>query len=183
MRVHLQVTMCPRSRGCASSFAGVPIAQLEDVRLRGPTFVRLPSRACYVKKAVVLAVAQMAPVYAAGGGGAERLLVPYDVLVNNVEEVEVRTLVHLPYRFVPLALDQHLTPQAAWTVLGGAISSKGEHVETQCAPLLSFLRTEEVQGSVIPFAAADLEVVAPDKSLKAQLMEILRRDIGKSKFC
>ena len=81
----------------------------------------------------------MAPAYAAGRGGAERLLGPYDVLDTHAEEVEVRTLVHLPYRFVPLALDQHLTPQAAWTVLGGAISSEGGAVETQCAPLLAFL--------------------------------------------
>ena len=66
--------MCPCSQGRASSFAGAPIAHLEDVRLLGPTFIRLPSQAFYVKKAVVPAVAQMAPAYAAGGGGAERLL-------------------------------------------------------------------------------------------------------------
>ena len=30
---------------------------------------------------------------------------------------------------------------------------------------------------MIPFAAADLEVVAPDKSLEAQQMEILQRDL------
>ena len=30
---------------------------------------------------------------------------------------------------------------------------------------------------MIPFAAADLEVVAPDKSLEAQRMEILQRDL------
>ena len=65
-----------------------------------------------MKKAVVPAVAQMAPAYAAVGGGAENLLGPYDVLDDHSEEVEVRTLVHLPYRFVPLALDQHLTPRA-----------------------------------------------------------------------
>ena len=35
---------------------------------------------------------------------------PYEMLDNHAEEVEVRTLVHLPYRFVPLAMDQHLTP-------------------------------------------------------------------------
>ena len=78
-----------------------------------------------MKKAVVPAVAQMAPAYAAGGRGVERLLGPYDVLNNNMEEVEVCTLVHLPYRFVPLALDQHFTPRAAWMVLGDAISSEG----------------------------------------------------------
>ena len=72
--------------------------------------MRILARAFYVKKAVVPAVAQMGPSYAAGGGGAERLLGPYDVLDNHTEEFEVRTLVHLPYRFVPLALDQHLTP-------------------------------------------------------------------------
>ena len=55
--VLLQVTMCPRSRGRASSFSGAPIAQLEDVRLLGPTFMRLPAQAFYVKKAVVPAVA------------------------------------------------------------------------------------------------------------------------------
>ena len=44
-RVLLQVTMCPRSRGRASIFAGAPIAQLEDIRLLGPTFVRLPDQA------------------------------------------------------------------------------------------------------------------------------------------
>ena len=60
-RVLLQVTMCPCSQGHASSFAGDPIAQLEGVRLLGPTFVRLPAQAFYVKKAVVPAVAQMAP--------------------------------------------------------------------------------------------------------------------------
>ena len=87
--------MCPHSRGRASIFTGAPIAQLEDVRLLGPTFVRLPSQAFYVKKAVVLAVAQMAPAYAAGGGGAEKLLGPYDVLDDHSEEVDVRTLVHL----------------------------------------------------------------------------------------
>ena len=41
-------------------------------------------------------------------------------LDDHTEEVEVRTLVHLSYRFVPLALDQQLAPRAAWTVLGGA---------------------------------------------------------------
>ena len=152
----------------ASSFTGAPIAQLEDVRLLGPTFVRLPSQAFYVKKVVVPEVAQMAPAYAAGGGGAEKLLGPYNVLDDNLEDVEVRTLVHLSYRFVPLALDQHLTPRAAWTVLGGAISSEGRVVETQCAPLLAFLRAAAVEGSMIPFTAADLEVVAPDKSLEAR---------------
>ena len=79
-RILLQVTMCPRSQGRASSFSGDPISQLEDVRILGPTFVRLPDQAFYVKKAVVTAVAQMAPAYAAGGGGAERLLGTYDVL-------------------------------------------------------------------------------------------------------
>ena len=49
-RVLLQVTMCPRSRGRASSFAGAPIAQLEDFRLLGPTFVRLLAHAFYLKK-------------------------------------------------------------------------------------------------------------------------------------
>ena len=107
------------------SFAGALIAQLEDVWLLGPTFVRLPAQAFCVKKAVVPAVAHMAPAYNAGGGGADRLLGPYDVLENHAEEVEVRTLVHLPYRFPPLALDQHLTPRAAWTVLGGVISLEG----------------------------------------------------------
>ena len=88
----------------------------------------------------------------------------------------MRTLVHLLYRFFPLAMDQHLTPRAAWTVLGGAISSEGGVVETQCAPLLAFLRAAAVKGSVIPFGASDLEVVAPDKLLEAQRMEILQRD-------
>ena len=71
--------MCPRSRGRASSFAETPIAQFEDVRLLGPTLVRLPAQAFYVKKAVLLVVTQMAPAYAAGGGGAEKLLVPFDI--------------------------------------------------------------------------------------------------------
>ena len=114
-----------------------------------------------MKKPVVPSVAQMAPAYAAGGGGAERLLGPYNVLDNIVEEVEVRTLVQLPYRFVPLALDQHLMPRAAWTVLGGAISLEGGVAETQCALLLAFLRAAAVEGSMTPFAAADLEVVDP----------------------
>ena len=56
-RVLLQVTMCPCCQGRASSFAGAPIAQLEDVQLLGPTFVRLPDQAFYVEKAVVPAVA------------------------------------------------------------------------------------------------------------------------------
>ena len=86
----------------------------------------------------------------------------------------MRMLVHLPYCFVPLALDQQLTPQAAWTVLSGAISAEGGAVG---APLLSFLRTAAVEGSAIPFATADLEVVAPDKALEAQRMEILQRDL------
>ena len=76
----------------------------------GPTFVRLSAQAFYVKKAVIPAVAQKALAYSTGGGGAERLLVPYDVLDTHAEEVKVLTLVHLPYRFVPLALDQNITP-------------------------------------------------------------------------
>ena len=112
----------------------------------GPTFVRLLAQDFYVKKAVVPAVSQMAPAYAAGGGGAEKLLRPLDVLDDHSEEVEVSTLVHHLYRFVPLALDQNFTPRAEWAVLGGAILSKGGAVKSQCAPLLSFLRAAAVEG-------------------------------------
>ena len=108
---------------------GVAIAQFEDVQLLGPTFVRLPAQAFYVKKSVVPVVAQMAPDYAAGGKEAEKLLGPFDILDDHTEEVEVRTLVHLQYRFVPLALDQQLKPRTAWTVLGGAISFEGGGVK------------------------------------------------------
>ena len=87
---------------------------------------------------------------------------------NIISAVDVRTLVHLPYRFVPLALDQHLTPRAAWTVLVGPISPEGGSIETQCAPLLAFLWAADVKGLVIPFDASDLEVVTPDKALEAQ---------------
>ena len=66
-RVLLQVTMCPCSQGRASSFEGALIAQLDDVRLLGSTFAKLPAQAFYVKKAVVPAVAQMAPAFTAGG--------------------------------------------------------------------------------------------------------------------
>ena len=156
---------------------GVPIAQFKDVWLLGPTFVRLPAQAFYVKKAVVSVVAQMATAYAAGGGGAEKLLGPFDVLDDETLEVEVRTLVHLPYRFIPLELDQQLTPRAAWTVLAGAILSEGGAIEAQCAPLLSFMRAAAVEGLAIPFETANLEVVASDKALEAQRMEILRRDL------
>ena len=62
-------------------------------------------------------------------------------------------------------------------MLGGAISSEGGAVKTQCAPLLEFLRAAAVKGLVIPFEAYDLEVVAPDKVLEDQRMEILRRDL------
>ena len=93
--------------------------------LLGPTFVRLPDQVFYVKKAVMPTVAQMAPDDDAVGGGAEKLLGPFDVIDNHTKEVEVRMLMHLPYCFVPLDQDQNLTPQAAWTVLEGAISSEG----------------------------------------------------------
>ena len=141
-------------------------------------FVRLPAQAFYVKKSVVPVVAQMAPAYAAGGEGAEKLLGPFEITDEHTEEVEVRTLVHLPYCFVPLVLDQQLTPRAAWTVLAGAISSRGGGgVEAQCAPLLSFLRAAAVEGLAILFETDDLEVVALDKALEAQRMDILRRDL------
>ena len=74
-------------------FAGGPIAQFEDVRLFGPTFVRLPAQVFYVKKAVVPVVALMAPAYVVGGGRAEKLMVPFNVIDDDTEEVEVRTLV------------------------------------------------------------------------------------------
>ena len=48
-----------------------------------PTFVRLPAQAFYVKKSVVPVVSQMAPTYAAGGGGDENLLGLFDILVNH----------------------------------------------------------------------------------------------------
>ena len=101
---------------------GAPISQYEDVRLLGPTFVRLPAQVFHVKKAVVPVVAQMAPTYAVAGGGAENLLGPFTTTDANTDEVEVRRLVHLPYRFVFLDLDQQLTPRAAWTVLAGGIT-------------------------------------------------------------
>ena len=176
-RVLLRVTMCPRSQGCASRFAGGPITQFEYVGLLEPIFVQLPVQAFYVKKAVVPEVTQMAPAYATGGGGAEKLLGLFEVLDDHTEEIEVRTLVHLPYRFVSLALDQQPTPRAAWMVLGGAILSEGEAVEDQCAPLLSFLHAAAVDGLAILFEASDLDVVAPDKALEAQRMEILRRNL------
>ena len=62
-------------------------------------------------------------------------------------------------------------------MLGGAISPKGGAVNTQCAPILAFLRAAAVEGSVILFEAYDLEVVAPYKYLEAQRMEILQRDL------
>ena len=77
----------------------------------------------------------------------------------------MRTLVHLPYRFLSLALDQQLTPRAVWTVLAGAISSEGGGVEVQCAPPPSFMCAAAVEGSAIPFETSDLEVLAPDKAL------------------
>ena len=64
-----------------------------------------------------------------------------------------------------------LQPRCIPTIL------KGGGVKAQCAPLLSFLRAVAVEGSSIPFATADLEVVAPDKALEAQRMEILQRDL------
>ena len=64
-------------------------------------------------------------------------------------------------------------PRAAWTVLAGDISSEGGAVKAQCALLHSFLRTAAVEGSAMPFAMADLEVVAPHKALEAHRMEIL----------
>ena len=105
VRVLLQVTMCPHSQGCASSFMRAPIAQYEDVRLLGPTFMRLPAQDFHVKNAVVRVVAQMALTYAVGGGGAERIMGPFSTTEKNTEEVEVRTLLHFTYRFFPLALD------------------------------------------------------------------------------
>ena len=62
----------------------------------------------------------------------------------------------------------------------GAISSEGGDIEAQCASLLSFMRAAAVEGSAIPFATADLEVVAPDKALEAQRMDILRRDLPRA---
>ena len=59
-----------QSRTCFELHGG-PIAQFEEVWLLGPTFVRLPAQAFYVKKAVVPIVAQMAPAYSAGGGGSD----------------------------------------------------------------------------------------------------------------
>ena len=41
----------------------------------------------------------------------------------------------------------------------------------------SFLRAAAVDGSAIPFEAADLKVVTPDKALEEQRMEILQLDI------
>ena len=54
---------------------------------------------------------------------------------------------------------------------------KGGYVKAQCAPLLLFLRAVAVEGSAIQFATSDRKVVAPDKALEAQRMEILRRDL------
>ena len=50
-------------------------------------------------------------------------------------------------------------------------------MEAQCAQPLSFLRAAAVEGSVIPFKAADLEVVALNNALEAQRMEIIQRDL------
>ena len=72
--------------------------------------MRLPAQAFYVNKTVVPVVAHMAPAYAVEGGGAEKLPGTFYILDDHTEEVEVRTLVHLPYRFVLLALDQQITP-------------------------------------------------------------------------
>ena len=62
-------------------------------------------------------------------------------------------------------------------MLAVAISSEGGAIEAQCVLLLSFLCAAAAKGSAIPCATADLEVVAPDKALEAQRMEILQRDL------
>ena len=56
---------------------------------------------------------------------------------------------------------------------------KGGVIEAQCAPLLSFLHVAAAERSAIPFATADLEVVAPDKALEEQRMDILQRYLPK----
>ena len=87
------------------------------------------------------------------------------------------TLVHLPYRFAPLALYQQLTPRAAWTVLEGAISSEGggRRGAVCTAPFVSVRGGGGGFGH--PICDGDLEVVAPDKALEAQRMEVLLRDL------
>ena len=44
-------------------------------------------------------------------------------------------------------------------------------------PLLLFLPADTLEGSAILFATAGLKVVAPDKALEVQRMEILQRDL------
>ena len=58
---------------------------------------------------------------------------------------------------------------------GSRLFQRGGGVEANCAPLLSFLCATAVLGSAIPFATAKLEVIALDKELEAQRMEILRK--------
>ena len=124
------------------------------------------------------AVAQMAPAYAAGGGEAESLLGPYNVLDNHAEKKSrcalsctSRTALS-PWRWTSIS---HLERRGrCWEA---PYHRRGGVVETQCAPLLDFLHAAAVEGLVIPFEVSDLEVVAPDKALEAQRMEILQRDL------
>ena len=136
----------------------------------------MPAQAFYVKKAVVPAVAQMDLAYAVGGGGAEKLLGPFDVLNNHTEEVEVGMLVHLPYHFTPWRWTSSSRLERRGQCRGSHIIQGGGR-EAQCASLLSFLCAAAVDGSAIPFEAAHLEVVAPHKALEEQRMEILKKDL------
>jgi hypothetical protein len=93
---------------------------------------------------------------------------PFPVGDPDTEILQVRNTVFIPSRYMPLFLDDELTPRTAWERLRGAIVTNGDAID--CLPLINWLRCA-VTLRYATDHASPLAQVVPAAQLLANLRE------------
>jgi hypothetical protein len=96
----------------------------------------------------------------------------------GTEVARTRQYMYVPPKYVPILLEQRLSPREAWTRVQGAITLDG--AAEACAPLLTWLRATCTIATNRPVPAVQRSppiVPLADLALQAHRQEILARDL------
>ena len=107
---------------------------------------------------------------------------PFEGEEEHLEQLTPRYAVYLPQAYVPQALEQDLTPRAAWETIGAQVIS--DHREEACKPLLDWLRVALVRqvgsrGSVLAQEAP--RAVLVDEQLYRHRDELVLQEPSKGR--
>ena len=162
-----RVTRFPTARGrAATQWDNVVMGLLEDMTVLGPSIVRWENTALHrVQDTIVPVVAEVDPMIAALNED-EHQMNPLPPGAPNSEVVNTRRMMYVPPAYVPLLLNQRLTPKQAWGTVVGAIQQ--DNRAEACSELITWLRVALIRsGPNVPALLGNERpaLAAPDDGL------------------